>query len=269
MSAIRPRFATSHDGTRIAYDVYGEGSGNPVLVYITGAICFRTFMPIVGDAKVFAQRFTVYNYDRRGRGESGDASDWSVEREVEDIEALIDAAGGSAILYGHSSGAVLALEAALRLGDKVSCAISYDAPYVHDDAEAFTFGTLGERVEALIASGKNTAALKAFVAGIGMPRVMSLLLPLFPGWKTMKALAPTLAYDIALTRTLPPLNRLAGIRVPVKVMAGAKNPKGIVEVAERLAQAIPGATLTVMQGQGHMVSAKVLLPEISARVARG
>lgn len=263
MPAQQSRFVSSRDGTRIAHDVYGEGSGNPVLIYITGAICFRRFMPIVGDAKVFAQRFTVYSYDRRGRGDSGDAQPWSVDREVDDIEALIDAAGGSAVLYGHSSGAVLALEAALRLGSKVTRAIVYDAPYVHDEAEKVSFGALGTRVDALLASGQNAAAVKTFVTGIGMPKVMAWLLPLFPGWKTMKALAPTLAYDIALTRDLPPVDRFANIAVPVKVMAGAKNPVGIVQVAERLAQTIPGAALTVMPGQDHMVSAKMLLPELT------
>src|SRR5687767_14966693 len=106
----------SKDGTTLAYDVYGSG---PALIYITGASCFRNFMPVVQDAKAFAHEFTVYNYDRRGRGDSTDTQPYAIEREVEDIEALIDAAGGKASLYGHSSGAVLALEAALRLGDKI------------------------------------------------------------------------------------------------------------------------------------------------------
>jgi pimeloyl-ACP methyl ester carboxylesterase len=262
MSVLPTRFVTSRDGSRIAYDVYGEGPGNPALIYITGAICFRKFMPIVADAKVFAQNFTVYNYDRRGRGDSTESSAWSVDREVDDIETLIDAAGGAALLYGHSSGAVLALESALRLGSKISRAIVYDTPYVHDETERVTFAAMGTRVDTLLAAGKNAAALKTFVTGIGMPKVMAWLLPLFPGWKTMKALAPTLAYDIALTRDLPPYERFAHIAVPVKVMAGAKNKAGMQQVAERLAQAIPGAALTIMPGQDHMVSAKVLLPEL-------
>ncbi len=95
----------SKDGTTIAYDVYGRG---PALIYITRASCFRSFKPIVRDVKAFAKEFTVYNYDRRGRGDSGNTLPWTVEREVEDID-------GRAYVYGHSSGAVLALEAALRL----------------------------------------------------------------------------------------------------------------------------------------------------------
>ena len=116
----------SKDGTTLAYDVYGSG---PALIYITGASCFRSFIPIVQDAKAFASEFTVYNYDRRGRGDSGNTLPYSLEREVEDIEAMIDAAGGKAYLYGHSSGAVLALEAAMRLGDKVQKG-GYVRPFV-------------------------------------------------------------------------------------------------------------------------------------------
>lgn len=106
----------SRDGTTLAYDIYGSG---PALIYITGASCYRSFFPVVQDAKAFAKQFTVYNYDRRGRGDSTDTQPYAIDREVEDIEALIDAAGGRASLYGHSSGAVLALEAALLLGEKI------------------------------------------------------------------------------------------------------------------------------------------------------
>lgn len=247
----------SKDGTSIAYDVRGSG---PPLIYITGASCFRSFMPIVQDVKVFAKEFTVYNYDRRGRGDSGDTPPWSVEREVEDIEALIDAAGGNAFLYGHSSGAVLALEAALRLGGKVQKAFLYDAPYVHDQAEKDEFARLGGQVAALLESGKNAAAMKVFLAGIGMPKAFVFLLPLFPGWKTMKALAPTLAYDIALTRDFPPVERAAAVSVPAMVMVGEKNQAGMLDVAARLARAIPGARHITLPGQDHMVGAKILLP---------
>jgi pimeloyl-ACP methyl ester carboxylesterase len=106
----------SKDGTKLAYDVYGSG---PALIYITGASSFRSFKPIMQDVKVLAKEFTVYNYDRHGRGDSRSTLSYSLEREVEDIEVMIDAAGGKAYLYGHSSGAVLALEAAMRLSDKV------------------------------------------------------------------------------------------------------------------------------------------------------
>ncbi|MFD3595626.1 alpha/beta fold hydrolase [Nocardia sp. NPDC058640] len=253
--------AISKDGTEIAYDVSGDG---PALVYITGATCFRRFRPIAADAKVFSTEFTVYNYDRRGRGDSGDNLPYSVEREVEDIEAVVDAAGGRAILYGHSSGAALALEAALRMPEKVDRVVAYDASYVHDEVERVSYAELAEKVRVLVDGGENGRALKVFLKGIGMPGVFVGLLPLFPGWKTMKALAPTLMYDIAITEDRPPVERFAGIEVPVQIVVGEKSPPELHQVARALADAVPGSTHRVLAGQNHMVGAKKLLPILAA-----
>ncbi len=251
----------SKDGTTIAYDVYGSG---PPLIYITGATCFRKFMPIVQDAKTFANAFTVYNYDRRGRGDSGNTSPYAIEREVEDIEAMIDAAGGKANLLGHSSGAVLALEAALRLGDKIDRVVMYDPPYVHDEAEKATYAQLSHAVQTLLDAGNNKRAVKTFSKGIGMPTLFVWLLPLFPGWKTMAALAPTLAYDIALTKDLPPLDRAAQVTVPMQIIVGEKSPAFMQQVGRELTDVMPTATFKLLAGQDHMVSAKVLLPLLTA-----
>ncbi|XXX74569.1 alpha/beta hydrolase [Sorangium sp. So ce134] len=250
----------SKDGTTLAYDVHGSG---PPLVYITGASCFRSFKPVLQDVKEFAKEFTVYNYDRRGRGDSGDTPPYSLEREVEDIESLIYAAGGKANLYGHSSGAVLALEAALRLGDKVNRVAMYDPAYVHDEAEKVAYGQLGQKVQKLLGGGKNKEAMITFLKGIGMPGVFVWLLPLFPGWKTMVALAPTLAYDIALTKDLPPVERAARVAVPAQIIVGEKSPAGMRDVADQLTRAIPGARFELLAGQDHMVSARALLPVLS------
>lgn len=255
------RTVRSRDGTTLAYDIYGSG---PALIYITGASCFRSFFPIVQDAKAFAGKYRVYSYDRRGRGDSSDASPYAVEREVEDIEALIDLAGGSASLYGHSSGAVLALEAALRLGGKVERVVLYDPPYVHDEAERVRYGILSRRVNELLGEGKNAHAMTTFLKGIGMPRLFVSFLRLMPGWRTMVALAPTLAYDILLTRDLPPLERARRVTVPVQVIVGEKSPARIQHVGGQLAEAIPGATFIRLPGQGHMVSAKALLPVLAS-----
>jgi pimeloyl-ACP methyl ester carboxylesterase len=217
-------------------------------------------MPVLQDARVFASAFTVYNYDRRGRGDSGDTPPYAIEREVEDIEAMIDAAGGTAYLYGHSSGAVLALEAAMRLQRKVKKVVVHDAAYVHDAAEKSTYGALSEKVRGLLKDGKNGAAMRSFLGGIGMPKAFVLLLPLIPGWKTMKALAPTLAYDIALTRDMPPLERVAQITVPSQIIVGEKTAAGMRAVANQLAQTIPDAQYVQLAGQNHMASAKVVLP---------
>jgi len=248
---------TSKDGTKIAYDVYGSG---PALIYITGASCFRNFMPIVQDAKAFGKAFTVYNYDRRGRGDSGNTLPWSVEREVDDIEALINAAGGKAYIYGHSSGAVLALEAAMRLGEKVQKVVIYDASNVHDEKEKASYAVFGSEIQKLLDTGENAKAMKRFLAIIGMPKILIALLPVLPGWKTMKALAPTLAYDIALTADLPPLKRASKITIPLHIIVGEKSPARLRSVADQLVKAIPHAKSTVLAGQDHLVGAKALMP---------
>lgn len=116
----------------------------------------------------------------------------------------------------------------------------------------------------LLQDGKNGEAMRTFLKGIGMPKLFVYLMRLIPGWKTMTALAPTLAYDIALTRDLPPLDRASHVMVPVRVIVGERSPAGIHVVASRLAEAIPGGTLTRLPGQGHMVNAKALLPVLAS-----
>ena len=168
-----------------------------------------------------------------------------------------------ASLYGHSSGAVLALEAALRLGDRVDNIVMYDPSYVHDKAEQVQYSALSHQVHQFLDAGKNAQAMTTFLKGIGMPKGFVYLLRLMPGWKTMVALAPTLAYDIALTRDLPPLDRAAHVTVPVQVLVGEKSPAGIHDVARQLSNAIPGATFVQLAGQDHMASAKALLPVLT------
>lgn len=247
----------SKDGTRIAYDVYGQG---PVMIFITGAICFRKFGPVVTDAKVFGQKFTVYCYDRRGRGDSGDTKPYALEREVEDIEALIDAAGGSAVLYGHSSGAVLALEAGLRLPQKVKRVAIYDAAYAHNKREQDEYRVLMKAVSTSLREHKNAQALKQFTVGIGMPKIFALMLPFMPGWKSMRTLAPTLEYDMLLTVDLPPVARLAEFKQPLLVAYGEKSPISMHEVAKQIAAANAAANVVRVDGQDHMISPKKLLP---------
>lgn len=251
--------ATSRDGTQIAYERTGSG---PVLVFVTGAVCHRRFAPIRQDVKAFAERFRVTTYDRRGRGDSGDTDAWSSEKEIEDLEAVIDAVGGRALLYGHSSGAVLAMHAARRLPGKVERVLLYDASWVADHEEAATYAQLCAEVEGLLDGGRGAVAIKRFLIGIGMPKAFARLLPVMPGWRRLVALAPTLRYDMALTASPPPLDAAAQITVPVHVMAGERSPASLHRVADALAEAIPGATHEVLRGQDHMVSAKVLLPSL-------
>lgn len=251
--------AISADGTRLAYEIHGEG---PPLVYVTGAICHRTFGPIRSGAKVLSGAFSVLTYDRRGRGDSGDSGSWSLDREVEDVSALIDALGGSALLYGHSSGAVLAMHAAHRLGDRVQRVVLYDASWVADDTEAATYAGLRYEVDVLLARRRHGRAIQHFLIGIGMPRVFVALLPVMPGWRRMRALAPTLRHDMDLTAQPPPLGIAAQVAVPVHVIVGERSPDELHRVASALAAAIPNATHEVLAGQDHMVSEKVLLPRL-------
>ena len=253
------RTSRSADGTVLAYEVRGEG---PPLVYVTGAICHRTFGPIRSGATVLSRAFSVLTYDRRGRGDSDSSTGWSLEREVEDISAMIDELGGSALLYGHSSGAVLAAHAAHRLGEKVRRVVLYDASWAADESDATTYVALRAEVDGLLASGRHGRALRRFLVGIGMPRVFTALLPLTPGWRRLRALAPTLRHDMDLTAQPPPLEVVAEIAVPVHVMVGERSPDELHRVARALASAIPGATLEVLPGQDHMVSEKALLPSL-------
>lgn len=256
-----PEFQTtrSQDGTPIAYEVTGNG---PALVYVTGAICHRNFRPIRRGAAILSSAFRTITYDRRGRGNSGDAQPWSLDREVEDLEAVIDALGGEAVVYGHSSGAVVALHAAHRLAPKVQGVVLYDASWVADPAGAETYARLRTEVEGLLERGLGAAAIKHFLIGIGMPRMFARLLPFMPGWRALVALAPTLRYDMSLTADPPPLAVAAQVAVPVHVMVGERSPEELHRVAAMLAASIPGATFETLAGQDHMVSEKVLLSSL-------
>ncbi|MBA3469985.1 MAG: alpha/beta hydrolase, partial [Herpetosiphonaceae bacterium] len=122
---------------------------------------------------------------------------------------------------------------------------------------------LSQQVDKFLQAGKNAQAITTFLKGIGMPKLFVYLIRFMPGWKTMVALAPTLAYDIALTRDLPPVDRASLVTVPVQVIVGEKSPAGIHTVAIQLAKAIPGATFLRLAGQNHMVGAKALLPVLA------
>ena len=257
MTAVRTTI--SRDGTTIAYEVTGQG---PPLVYVTGAICHRAFRPVRQGASVLSQSFQVLSYDRRRRGDSTDTAPWSLDREVEDLEALIDTIGGRAFLYGHSSGAVLALHAARRLAPKVEGVVLYDASWAADEAGAARYAEVCAGVEAVLDQGRGGAAIRRFLVGIGMPRLFTALLPFMPGWRLLVALAPTLRYDMSLTAAPPPLDVAAMVRVPTHVMVGERSPEEMHRVADALGASIPGATRETLAGQDHMVSEKILLPSL-------
>jgi pimeloyl-ACP methyl ester carboxylesterase len=156
----------SKDGTTLAFDKQGEG---PALILVDGAMSTRSSGSKPELAKLLAQHFTVYSYDRRGRGDSGDTKPYAVEREIEDIDVLIDDAGGSAFVYGHSSGGCLALEATIKLGEKVKRLAVYEVPY-NDAAEAQkAWGEYIRNLTAALAADRRGDAVALFMAYVGIP----------------------------------------------------------------------------------------------------
>ena len=255
MSQVR-----SKDGTPIAYTRSGSG---PALILVDGALCSRAFGPSPKLAPLLAQHFTVFAYDRRGRGQSGDTQPYSPAREVEDIAALIQEAGGSACLLGLSSGGALALQAAAGdLGiDKV---VAYEPPYVDDSGQRGGDG-YERQLTGLIANGNRGGAVKYFMKDmVGAPAPFVVLMRLMPWiWRKLEAVAHTLPYDAALmTDFRIPRARLASIGVPALVMNGAKTDPRLKEAARAIAAAIPGAQHVELSGQTHNVKPDVLTPAV-------
>jgi pimeloyl-ACP methyl ester carboxylesterase len=215
-----------------------------------------------GLAPLLAKHFTVYLYDRRGRGESGDTQPFSVEREVEDIEALIDEAGGSAYLYGISSGGALALDAASRLGRKVKKLAMYEPPYNDDATLRPASQEYTKKLKELLSAGRNGDAVELFMRMVGAPAEQVTGMRQAPVWPVFEAVAPTLAYDDAVLgkdRTVP-VERAASLKMPVLVMNGGAGFPFMRDTAEALARAIPKSRYRSLEGQTHEVAPDALAP---------
>lgn len=252
------RSVRSKDGTTIAYERSGSG---PALILVDGALCSRAFGPSAKLAPLLGRHFTVYAYDRRGRGQSSDTPAYSPAREVEDIEALIGEAGGAADLLGLSSGGALALEAAAS-GLAINRVLAYEPPYV-DDAGQRAGAAHEDQLKRLLASGNRGGAVTYFMKDmVGAPAPMVFMLRLMPWiWRKLEAVAHTLPYDAALmTEFRVPRARFASIRVPVLVMNGAKTDPRLKQAARAIAEAIPGAQHRELAGQTHNVKPAVLTP---------
>jgi pimeloyl-ACP methyl ester carboxylesterase len=247
---------TSRDGTVIAYD--RTGTGEP-LVLVGGTFSYRGYPGQVKLAELLSARFTVYNYDRRGRGDSGDTPPYSVDREIEDLAAVIGAAGGQAHVWGLSSGAVLALDAAAA-GVPVLRLAVHEPPLVVDQADRRPPADLRERASELIAAGRRGEAVRYFmVDGMGAPAFVPRVLRLMPGvWKRLTAVAHTLPYDAEITerhqagRPLP-AGQWAAVTMPTLVMCGTEKESApfFHHAAAAVADALPNARLVVRRGLGH------------------
>ena len=252
---------TSADGTTIAYEKSGTG---PALIIIGGA--FNTRQSAADLARVLAAHFSVLTYDRRGRGDSDEASSSSPssrEREIEDLAALIDAAGGSACVYGHSSGGALALEATAA-GLPISKVAAYEPPY---NALAADFGTVTdwrERIQTALDSGDRGEAAALFLRGSGMDAAAVEGLSQAPWWPGMLGVAHTLPYDLGLMGDgTVPVERFSRIAVPTLLLSGGDSPAWAAESASQIASAISDAKHVVVQGQDHNVDPATIAPELS------
>jgi pimeloyl-ACP methyl ester carboxylesterase len=252
----------SKDGTRIAYDKNGAG---PALISVDGALGQRAFKSETSDLGVLPTltgHFTVISYDRRGRGDSGNTLPFAVDREIEDIEALIDNFGGQAYLFGISSGAALAFEAALKLGDKVKKLALYEPPYNDDPAAKEAWREYRKSLAELLAGGRNGDAVGLFMMLVGMPAEHLPGMRQHPMWPMFEAVAPTLAYDAAeMGETAAvPVEKAANLKIPTLVMDGGASFPFMHPTAVALAGAIPGGRQMTLEGQTHEVSAEVLGP---------
>jgi pimeloyl-ACP methyl ester carboxylesterase len=259
---------TSKDGTVIAYEQSGSG---PAIILVSPALGDRAASTKL--AGLLAGTYTAINYDRRGRGQSTDVQPYTVAREVEDIAALVDTAGGSAYLFGQSSGAILALDAAAALGEKIKGLVMFEPPFVVDSSRPSIDNAIGAQAGELVKAGKPKDAVKLFYGKVmGIPgfgvTIMSLIMPT---WKNILASAPTLPYDFAVTKGTQdgkplPTHRWSGLQSPVLVIVGAKSEKYFHTGAQALAGALPGVEYRALEGISHgsaTMSPKGLIQPIS------
>lgn len=238
---------TSADGTTIAYDRSGSG---PALILVAGAFSDRNDPMMAGLAKALEPSFTVFNYDRRGRGDSGDNPAYAVQREVEDIQALIDEAGEPACVFGGSSGGGLVLEAVVA-GAPISKLAVFEPPYVADTTRPPLPSE--QELSALVASGRRGEAIELFLTkGAELPVEAVAQMKASPFWPATEAVAHTLPYEAAIVGPGPvPAERFARVTTATLVLVGADSPDRMQGAAQAVTDAVPGARLERLAGQSH------------------
>lgn len=246
----------SSDGTPIAFERSGSG---PPVVLVGGALSTRAGgAPL---AERLAPHFTVICYDRRGRGDSGDTPPYAVEREIEDLAAIIDAAGGAAFVFGMSSGAGLSLLAAAS-GLPITRLAVFEPPSAVDDSRPPVPPDYQTRLDALLAEGRRGDAVTYFMTeGVGVPPDLVAQMQQAPMWPGMEAVAHTLPYDHAVMgdNTIPTA-RFASISIPTLVMDGGASPAWIRHTAQELADTIPNARYVTLENQTHTVAPDAIAP---------
>lgn len=250
----------SKDGTKIVYDKTGQGLA---LIIVAGAFQDRTAM--TAYAEPLSKRFTVYNYDRRGRGESGDNQPYAVEREIEDIDALIQEAGGSAFVFGGSSGGVLTMDAAAH-GSNITKLAVYEPPFVVDNSRDPVPADIVGQLKEMLAAGRRGDAAETFMTrGSLMSADMVAGMRKQPFWPSVEAVAHTLVYDAmimdgTMQGTPLPVDRWANVTIPTLVIYGSAGPSWSRNAAEALIKLLPQAEGQTLQGQFHTLTPDALTP---------
>jgi len=262
------QIVTSRDGTKIAYECKGTG---PVLVLVGGAFSERAFSGWIELIDALAGQFTIINYDRRGRGDSGDTAPYTVEREIEDLEAIIDDVGGSAIVFGMSSGAVLALRA-VASGLNITQLALYEPPFMLTPDSRPPADFESSLQQFINADERGKAVHHFMVKGMGAPAFFIYMMRLFPAWSRLKAVAHTLPYDIAImgdTMSGNPstIEQWRSIEVETVVIDGEKSPASLRNASQALAKVIPDAQYSTLEGQSHKVSMTVLASRLKEYLA--
>jgi pimeloyl-ACP methyl ester carboxylesterase len=259
MNASTLQTVTSADGTELEVDVSGAG---PAIVLVSGGSVDRGSNAGLGAA--LEPDFTVYNYDRRGRGGSGDTPPYAVAREIEDIEAVIGLAGGHAHLYGSSSGAGLALEAAAA-GAPVDKLVLWEPPYNLDPAGRPPADSV-EQLDRMIAEGRRGDAAEFFMTQmVRLPAEFVGFARTQPWWAAQEAIAHTLAYDARVMGDYSvPTATAARVTAPTIILTGGSSFPFFRPTAEALAAAMPNARADILEGQEHNVDPTVLGPAIAA-----
>jgi pimeloyl-ACP methyl ester carboxylesterase len=248
----------SKDGTLIIYNKTGSG---PAVILVDGAFCSRNFGPMPKLAPLLAKSFTVFRYDRRARGDSGDTQPYAVQREIEDIEALINVAGGSAFLFGISSGAVLCIRA-VAAGLHIKKLALFEPPFITDAMRKRPPADARERLTGMIAGGKRADAVKYYLTKvIRMPAIVAIIIRFTSNWSSMKANANSLPYDMAvLGDCMMPEDKVAAIHIPAIVIDSEKSPLSLRKPAQLLAAALPNGQRRSLKGQIHNVPPNILVP---------
>lgn len=251
---------TSADGTLIAYERTGSG---PPFILVDGAMCYRAAGPMRPLAALLRDTFTIYTYDRRGRGESSDTLPYAVTREIEDLQALIARAGGEAYVYAISSGAALALATAAA-GPGIAKLALYEPPFMAEVDDGTRTKEYTQRLHELLDAGQHGDAVALFMTHVGVPAQVVAGIRAQPGWAMLEAIAPTLAYDDeVLAGGRVPRDLASTIAVPVLILAGGASPKGLQQAAKATAEALPTAVHRTLEGQTHDVAPEALAPVLA------